>query len=255
MDKRLNPVCGRAFTLIELVVVFVIVAVIVSIGLSVGPRVLGSSKVRSTQNVLQALDQALTTYSMNGEKRFPAYYKDRQGRSFPIIDATTGPGAPAQPTIALAMAEMEREPRAAELLRSIPSRFLSRSAVAFGADTVDYAPPQAAPGGGEVGNAMPVVLDAWGRPIRIVHPEFHGTYGDGTDPALSATTGAGSTAFIRSNAPVAGGIAIADGGRAVSGRPYFYSTGPDGDPGTLEDNLYSQRPVFPAQNAQILPPQ
>ena len=38
--------------------------------------------------------------------------------------------------------------------------------------------------------------------------------------------------------------ADADGGRPVSGRPYFYSAGADGDPSTLDDNLYNVRPEF-----------
>lgn len=35
-----------------------------------------------------------------------------------------------------------------------------------------------------------------------------------------------------------------DGGVCPSQRPYFYSCGPDGDPATIEDNIYSTTPKF-----------
>jgi len=34
-----------------------------------------------------------------------------------------------------------------------------------------------------------------------------------------------------------------DGGLTSGNRPYFYSAGPDGDPSTLEDNVYSNAPT------------
>jgi prepilin-type N-terminal cleavage/methylation domain-containing protein len=33
-----------------------------------------------------------------------------------------------------------------------------------------------------------------------------------------------------------------DGGKAVGNRPYFYSAGPDGDPSTIDDNIYLKTP-------------
>ena len=41
-------------------------------------------------------------------------------------------------------------------------------------------------------------------------------------------------------------IGDSDGGQCPNGQPYFYSPGPDGDPSTLEDNVYSIRPNLPS---------
>ncbi|MBO6514362.1 MAG: type II secretion system protein [Phycisphaerales bacterium] len=38
--------------------------------------------------------------------------------------------------------------------------------------------------------------------------------------------------------------ADSDGGRCPTRRPYFYSAGPDGDPSTIEDNIYTTVPLF-----------
>ncbi|MDF1810008.1 MAG: type II secretion system protein [Phycisphaerales bacterium] len=35
-----------------------------------------------------------------------------------------------------------------------------------------------------------------------------------------------------------------DGGITIGNRPYFYSAGPDGDPSTIEDNIYTTTPQF-----------
>jgi prepilin-type N-terminal cleavage/methylation domain-containing protein len=247
--------CRRGFTLIELVVVFVIIAVIVSIGLAVGPRVLANGKVRSTQNVLQILDQALTTYTQNKQAKPPAFYTDRDGNKFPIVDGVVSLSDPeVVPALALMLAEMEKDPQTRQLLASIPSQFTTRRSVVISGQTVNYAPPTTQ-GGVEASNALLVVLDAWGRPIRAVHPEFHGRFGLAGEPTRTVTTGTVPVSFIRDDAPADPPRgAISDGGLAPNQRPYFYSVGPDGDAGTREDNQYSQRPNFPARNVQALPP-
>lgn len=38
--------------------------------------------------------------------------------------------------------------------------------------------------------------------------------------------------------------ADSDGGRCPTRRPYFYSAGPDGDPSTIDDNVYTTVPLF-----------
>ena len=105
--------------------------------------------------------------------------------------------------------------------------------------------------------ALPTVFDAWGRPIRYVHPAFSGTVTDdvsSTTPAPTASRtlqqhiGSPGTATyqvqrIRRNDRVdlAAGDAYpplttaqadlwvdSDGGICQNGRPYFYSAGEDG---------------------------
>lgn len=109
---------------------------------------------------------------------------------------------------------------------------------------------------------IPTVLDGWGRPIRYVHPTFGGVLsGSRLNPQLAGTNpvdldaaewgelkSAGqnwSFSQVRRNKSNADALgADSDGGRPVGGRPYFYSAGADGDPSTLDDNLYSMRPEF-----------
>ena len=128
---------------------------------------------------------------------------------------------------------------------------------------------------------IPTLLDGFGRPLRYVHPAFGGfitgpnrlnsTYNgvaavdmDAADMFQSWTRRDGrvytfSYDRIRRNAsptPTAAGNpnpefqADSDGGRPVGNRPYFYSAGADGDPSTIDDNVYAggSRPEFNLKN-------
>jgi hypothetical protein len=48
-----------------------------------------------------------------------------------------------------------------------------------------------------------------------------------------------------------GGRGQADEGLCPGNRPYFYSAGPDGDPGTRGDNIYLEtaRPTYPPETS------
>lgn len=130
----------------------------------------------------------------------------------------------------------------------------------------------------------PVVLDGWNRPIRFVHPAFDGGYGPffrfnprttGAAATPSAVTrqardlrvlGRADTQgvqplratalFSRAAWPFspidanrqAGWIGDSDEGITINRRPYFYSVGADGNPGTREDNVYTTTPTFPAES-------
>lgn len=132
------------------------------------------------------------------------------------------------------------------------------------------------------------VIDPWGRPIRFVHPGlggeefFDGSSGDYYDPSAKAMKVAdgmqraqyhrvfvrwgdnGATRelhFRRSYRPYTNAEATskaplvltgdADEGLCPTRRPYFYSAGPDGDPGTRSDNSYSTQPEFPEETATL----
>ena len=130
----------------------------------------------------------------------------------------------------------------------------------------------------------PRVLDAWGQPIRFVHPTFQGGAGTYWDPKPA---GGGSPKFVARprilvGSPQAGQAPMnfdrsyrgydalgnlatgaqlrslhitgdADEGRHPADRPYFYSAGPDGNPGARALNVYvdGARPQFPAETARF----
>ncbi|MBY0262367.1 MAG: prepilin-type N-terminal cleavage/methylation domain-containing protein [Phycisphaerales bacterium] len=125
------------------------------------------------------------------------------------------------------------------------------------------------------------IRDPWGNQIRFVHPGYGGGYGDfyrlasggaGTWESRSRAVfsgefkqggGSNSRKFNRSCRPFdptdtasqgsgkARLVGDADEG-TPTGRAYFYSPGPDRDPGARGDNVYSgQRPQFPAETRAI----
>lgn len=117
---------------------------------------------------------------------------------------------------------------------------------------------------------LPTPIDPWGRPFRFVHPAADGLIfsgAPGTPSAVADVFGQPGTylagaswAFnsVRRNAePTNGAVATisnldqladSDGGQAPNQRPYWYSAGPDGDPSTVEDNVYTLKPVLPQRN-------
>ncbi len=130
------------------------------------------------------------------------------------------------------------------------------------------------------------VIDPWGRPIRFVHPGyggeefFDGPSGNYMDPANKnqvtadgikraithsvyvrwgkTTDPAKQLQFRRSYQPFLANedqsklpTGDADEGLCPTRRPYFYSAGPDGDPGQRADNIYTTRPEFPEETASL----
>ncbi len=129
----------------------------------------------------------------------------------------------------------------------------------------------------------PVLRDAFGFPMRFVSPLAHGGYG-GFDVPNAAREGEWIAGPDDQAVPLPfnptwydpyGSVAInanselrltrrgrplgmprgatpkdlvgdADEGLCRNGRPYFYSVGPDGDPRTEADNVYSEIPDFSA---------
>ncbi len=122
------------------------------------------------------------------------------------------------------------------------------------------------------GSSALIVLDAFGNPIRMGHPAFSGGYGTWYNGTAQGTPtrqvlsmvppnkpGVNFTAAnaTRSFQPFAIGtrasrsISDSDEGTGIARRPYFYSAGPDGNPGTRGDNIYSDQPTFPAENKNV----
>ncbi len=293
--SRFKPtIVSRAFTLIELVMVVAIIALLAAITIGVGASMADSGRMRATEGVLQVLDQSLADYIDAGGSIPPAIVavtleEDHGGKvrgdivHYPAVDGVidvvipnTDPGAPERHyqinSIGLYLASLQKSSVVDELLSSV-----DESMVSF-YDAPDDLQPR-----------LLTIFDAWGNPIRYVHPKFDGIIEDSTGPAdrrvlgdagvaldLLDTSNSGPGYFTPESLPVDlsfvpfDGIAIrrnkilpvdqeearqsgglnypvesdSDGGKCPAQRPYFYSAGPDGDPATIEDNVYTTIPEF-----------
>jgi len=296
VTRRIKPFRQeRAFSLIELIVVISIIALLSAITIGVGASMADAGRQRATEGVLNVLDQTLINYidssgslppalvkiepaSLNEEVRDivgdgkPAYYPVVDGR-FDVAIPDTDPERHYEiNTIGLYLKSIESGVDLDGLLSQIDNKFIK---------THDL-PDDLQPG-------MLTIFDAWGNPIRYVHPKFDGIIEDSTGPfdrrelgepgefldILDSTDG-GPGFFTAEHLPSdrselpfdATGIrrnrillidqeeakldpgldspveTDSDGGSCPAQRPYFYSAGPDGDPATIEDNVYTTMPTF-----------
>ncbi len=287
----------RAFTLVEMMVVIGIIVILVTIVLGVGNAVVEGGRKRATEGVLRALDQTMDIYIERRGEIPPALVSvppsrlvgggplEGQTMYYPLVDGVVqiGNGSPflAIDSVGMYMFEAEQIPEIQGIVAGLDSRLVRRS-------QGTAAPERTGGGGGgpAASGTQPIVemtsvLDAWGNPIRIVHPRFDSTIvGNGQfgSIGLLATTDASDGYFTASELPrlanrylpfrrirrlaptreewrnfdqatissnFANGVGDSDGGACPSPRPYFYSAGPDGDPSTIEDNVYTVRPRFP----------
>jgi len=277
-----------AFTLIELLVVITIIALLTSIGLAVGVKVTQNGKATASKNLIKGLDSILTAYSEEKGSIPPAFVRLRttdigapgdEVYSFPLFDGrfdqrtVSGPDRhsktadPGQPAVGLFLLGAKQEsPQAAALIAGIDSRFVERRPITlYGWDETGRFNPI---DGSSV--SIPVVIDAFGNQIRLGHPAFSGGSGeyfnDATQvarPMISmAPPNKGGVTFnsvqaTRSFQPFAIGskgsafVGDSDEGTGVGQRPYFYSAGIDGNPGTRTDNIYGNAPTYPSDTKDI----
>jgi len=279
----------RAFTLIEIVMVVAILALLAAIIIRVGASMADSGRKRATEGVLQVLDQSLADYidtsgsipsaivGVTLEENFAGitrgdvvYYPAVDGViDEPILELD--PGAPLRHhrinSIGLYLESIKGSSDVEGLLSSVDGSMIRQY------DVADDLQP-----------SMLTVFDAWGNPIRYVHPKFDGIIEDSTGPSDRRELGEAGvpldildtengyftaeylpedTALIpfwgkeirrnkilsidQEEARAAGDDPVetdSDGGKCPSQRPYFYSAGPDGDPATIEDNVYTTVPEF-----------
>lgn len=259
---------GRAFTLIELLVVIGIIAVLMGIGLSVGFGVINSGRGNATKSTLQLLETYLADLDATGEdaKSYRAFKTEVMGQEyeFPVLDgraSSQGVGRDVRPI--------------ASLMRFIAAgdTYLGDSSERWGGlDSSLVRDNEIGTAGGEVLRGVEL-LDAWDNPIRVVHPAYDGGFGDFWDAdaesmntsrdtlRVSYESGGSPTIlqfrrsyrkFDPTDPGSADSIGDADEGICPNERVYFYSAGPDGDPGTREDNIYgSVEPRFPAETADF----
>lgn len=239
-----------AFTLVELLIVVAIISTLVGIATVVGAKVIGGGKVKTTREILMTLDQAFTEYTnATGGKTLDPMVRIVTGagaageKYIPMIDGVDQAGVPI-PSLGLFLKRVEGVEAADKVLKNIPSKFVRLVTI----NGVQYTS----------------VLDAWGKPIRFVHPALDGLLQDsqasgGANPMMprrlveivdlpaEMTTGSKIDANylqVRRNAVAVRDTAgntvptepDSDGGTCQSGRAYFYSVGPDGKAGTIRLN-------------------
>lgn len=290
MTPPRTPKTRNAFTLLELLIAIAIIAALAAITTLVGSAVLDSGKQRATLGVLQTLDEALAAYKDKNGDNPPALVEIPYERMvtpignispgesvyFPAIDGrgreNTSDELYMVNSVALFIESVRSVPETQDIINAINPRFVQN----YSPDETYF--PQ-----------LITVFDAWGNPIRYVHPKFHGivdqsdrTLGDAGTPVnivnpnkpyfvpgalpLNATTVV-RMKFVRRNRLIdadfgdeglsgGGGLNLgsisdfelvpdSDGGLTAGNRPYFYSAGPDGNPATIEDNIY----LNPVQHA------
>ncbi len=193
------------------------------------------------------------------------------------------PGDAAQPSLSLMLLAMSDVVPLEQMLSGIDPKLLKRESIPVFGWTVSTSQTSVSITPGSRLVEGPVVRDAFGFPLRFVSPLAHGGYGkfmkpsptvDGdwvaTDdgntaepPSLAfnprwyspyanvSATGTATLPITRRGRPQMMGTStsktqIGDGdeGLCRNGRPYFYSVGPDGDPRTQGDNVYSEFPDF-----------
>lgn len=284
-----------AFTLVEILVVVALVAVLAGISISIGASMADSGRTRATEGILQALDQTLDRYVNQTGSVPPALVPITLSQAFnenglsgfsagdtiylPAIDGSALLDNNEEETyqvntIGLFLASIADAIDVDADLSQIDSKFVKRY------NNPDDRQPE-----------LLTIFDAWGNPIRYVHPKFDGIIEDSTSQAdrrmlgepgdpidiSDVNTGFFTIATLpvsitditipivrrnkitnadkeeaRSNAmpgdepnPFKQFVWIdSDGGTCPGQRPYFYSAGPDGDPSTTEDNIYTTQPIF-----------
>lgn len=267
----------RAFTIIELLVVVGIIGILVSIGLFVGRAVVSKGKRVATEGLIQVADKALEAYyDKKGEGPSDRYtYKNKTGEiyEFALMDGRDGGNTtsfdvdkdPAFDSFARFALACKDVPEADAVLKSIADPRQVRNVVVAAGIFDD-------PTTGSKTDLRSIeFIDGYGRPLRFVHPAFHGGFGSFLDqtqkPAQMSsvrqnkkvTERRGSSTnkidFRRSYRPFnpaslsasqdpRKAVGDADEGLCPSSRGYFYSAGLDLDPGTREDNVYSAQPTF-----------
>lgn len=260
----------HAFTLIELLVVIGIIAVLAGIGLAVGVAVTQGSRASATKNTIQTLETYLSDLnaSVDENRSYKAFETVVGATTYklPVLDGREeGDGA-----------DKDADKAFASGARFIAAgdTFLGDSAERWGGfDSDQVREYTLIDTGGETVRGFEIT-DQWGNPIRAVHPSYDGGFGDfmQADGSINSSrsalvnvevmddSGSNDIDFRRSfrpfDAPTRQSnpnlIGDADEGVCSNETMYFYSAGPDGDPGTRDDNVYGSAAVqYPVETRDL----
>jgi len=248
----------------------------------VAGRVTQGGRIRATEDIIKVLDTVLNSYIAEREGKVPSVYRDDAGEYFPLWDgrenvnnAVDRDANLAEPSLAIFLHIASEVPAVEQAIKGIDAKFIGQ----LPATGIRVFSPPNLPLRRSVNGTLTqvkgiTIKDAWGRPIRFVHPAWDGgggQYWDGNSligaraPVSFDVDADGNNAepaelirrsyrpFDPSMVPVgvANPVGDADEGICVNGRPYFYSAGPDGDPGTRQDNVYTTRPTFPPETEKL----
>ncbi len=239
MRKATHPNTRAAFTLVELLVVLIIIAVLMTIGLVIGARARAGARASATVQTIALLDNALTAFmSEKMELPKPLVNLSPAAPFIQVIVDDLGPPGNGNEysqnelrgsSCAWFVYQASKSDEAKKVLEQINPKFIVTDS------TFTDAP------------GFRVINDAFGFPIRYVHPTLQGVYSN-RNPA--DTYGPAPTGTQYRPSPLArtqtGANPNSDGGQCTGNRPYFYSVGDDGKPETREDNIYAEngKPSF-----------
>ncbi len=232
----------RAFTLLELLIVIGVIAILVGLALAIGRSVSGRGKEVRTQELIKVLDTTIADFTASAGGGLPPATVVDPRRTNPLVSgepsvvqpvadayASAGGSEGLLNSVGLYLTQCEARPSTRALVQGIDAKFMRELDPDGTQETWDLLPP------------LRTVFDGWDRPIRYVHPAWDGLLEDNGAPMPAPSPPSGKNWFAP-NLTLTRVSPHADGGLCRGGQPYFYSAGPDGDPSTTADNVYTTKP-------------
>jgi len=244
----------RAFTLIELLITIGVIIILTAMTVSATVALVRRAEIDRTRTVLRLLDMALAEWQAQAG-RTPSWGANPLPPNPPIFDI--GDGTPHVFTVSEVLRRIGTNDAVKTILTRIDPDltyvYQQSKPIPQWLPTVpdpddpdpflDMANPRYLVESGLADGSV-AVLDAWGVPIRAVHPGRLHEEGDAGQPDVDGTIFLCDTNCDGWNEQIYG--------RVESRRLYFVSAGPDGKFGNLgsadermrgqaEDNLYSYR--------------
>lgn len=173
----------RGFTLIELLLVIAVIAILVALTLTVGASAISGGRSRQTADTIRVVDAAIETYSAEVGQNPPAFVVTfapgeiqdpllaTDFAAYPLADAVDVSGGDANRTVINSMGlfiKAAEDAGLGDLFSSINPELLVRwDGDADFVESTAVVSPEHQP-------ELRTILDAWGKPLRFVHPAWDG---------------------------------------------------------------------------------